>query len=62
MGLKMKAQQRLLLNFVIPHKRILVARRQINRKHDIPVCLSQDSVGFLCPKCGHVFSDTGGLS
>lgn len=44
------------MNFVI-----LVARRQINRKHDIPVCLSQESVGLLCPECGHVFSDTGGL-
>lgn len=61
MELKMKAQQRLWLNFVIPYKGILVARRQINRKHDIPVCLSQEAVDLLCPEGGHVFSDTGGL-
>lgn len=31
-------QQRVSLNGAIPHKRILVVCRQINRKHDIPVC------------------------
>lgn len=45
----MKAQ-RLSLNSVIPHKGIVVARGQINRKHDIPVCLPQESVDLLCPE------------
>lgn len=57
----LSAQQRLSLNCVIPHKRILVVCRQINRKHDIPVCSAQESVDLLCPACVRVSSDTSGL-
>lgn len=51
-------QRRASLNFGIPHKRILVACRQINRKHDIPVCFHR-SHWIHCVRA-HVLDTRGG--